>query len=63
MRGSARTQQELTLHAERPVVDKETVAVEQVRLGKETVTDQETVSGKVRKEQIDIQDDSRRKQS
>ncbi len=55
--------QELTLHAERPVVDKETVAVEQVRLGKETVTDQETVSGKVRKEQIDIQDDSRRKKS
>ena len=45
---------ELTLHAERPVVDTETVPVERVRLGKETVQDQETVSGEVRKEQIDF---------
>jgi uncharacterized protein (TIGR02271 family) len=49
-------EQEMTLHAEKPVVQKETVAMEQVRLGKDTVTDQETVSGTVRKEQIDIQD-------
>ena len=45
---------EVTLHAERPVVNTETVAVERVRLGKETVQDQETVSGEVRKEQIDF---------
>ena len=45
---------EVTLHAERPVVDTEAVAVERVRLGKETVTEQQTVSGEVRKEQIDL---------
>jgi uncharacterized protein (TIGR02271 family) len=44
---------EVTLHAERPVVDKEAVPVERVRLDKETVTDQETVTDEVRKEQID----------
>jgi uncharacterized protein (TIGR02271 family) len=45
---------EVTLHAERPVVDTEAVAVERVRLGKETVTDQETVGGEVRKEEIEL---------
>jgi uncharacterized protein (TIGR02271 family) len=45
---------EVTLHAERPVVDVEAVAVERVRLGKETVTDQETVGGEVRKEEIEL---------
>jgi uncharacterized protein (TIGR02271 family) len=45
---------EVTLRAERPVVDTETVPVERVRLGKETVRDEETVSGEVRKEQIDF---------
>jgi uncharacterized protein (TIGR02271 family) len=44
---------EVTLHAERPVVGTETVPVERVRLSKETVTEQETVGGEVRKEQID----------
>lgn len=44
---------EVTLHAERPVVATETVPVERVRLAKETVRDQETVSGEVRKEQIE----------
>src|SRR4051794_34524780 len=48
---------EVTLHADRPVVEKETVAVERVRLGKETVTDQETVGGEVRKEQIEFDGD------
>jgi uncharacterized protein (TIGR02271 family) len=47
---------EVTLHAERPVVDTEAVAVERVRLGKETVTDQETVRGEVRKEEIELED-------
>jgi uncharacterized protein (TIGR02271 family) len=46
---------EVTLHAERPVVEKEAVPVERVRLGKETVTDQERVSEDVRKEQIEME--------
>jgi uncharacterized protein (TIGR02271 family) len=45
---------EVTLHAERAVVDTEAVPVERVRLGKQTVTDQETVRGEVRKEQIEF---------
>jgi uncharacterized protein (TIGR02271 family) len=45
---------EVTLHAERPVVETEAVAVERVRLGKETVTEQETVGGQVRKEEIEL---------
>jgi uncharacterized protein (TIGR02271 family) len=47
---------EITLHAERPVVDKEAVPVERVRLDKDVVTDQETVSADVRKEQIELRD-------
>jgi len=46
---------EVTLHAERPVVAKETVPVERVRLGKERVTGEETVSGEVRKEHIETE--------
>jgi uncharacterized protein (TIGR02271 family) len=45
---------EVTLHAERPVVETEAVPVERVRLGKETITDTETVSGQVRKEQVEV---------
>jgi uncharacterized protein (TIGR02271 family) len=44
---------EVVLHAERPVVAKEAVPVERVRLDVDTVTEQETVSDTVRKEQID----------
>ena len=44
---------EVVLHAERPVVAKETVPVERVRLETETVTTNETVDETVRKEQID----------
>jgi uncharacterized protein (TIGR02271 family) len=58
---------EVTLHAERAVVEKEAVPVERVRLDTETVTDQERVSADVRKEQIevdgvrdDVRDDDRR---
>ena len=50
---------EVTLHAERPVVDTEAVAKERVRLGTETVTEQETVGGEVRKEQIELDTDGR----
>ncbi len=44
---------EVVLHAERPVVAKETVPVERVRLETDTVTTNETVDETVRKEQID----------
>jgi uncharacterized protein (TIGR02271 family) len=47
---------EVTLTAERPVVETETVPVERVRLGKETVTEQQTVGGEVRKEQVEFDD-------
>jgi uncharacterized protein (TIGR02271 family) len=47
---------EVTLTAERPVVGKETVPVERVRLGKEKITGEEQVSEQVRKEQIETDD-------
>jgi uncharacterized protein (TIGR02271 family) len=47
---------EVTLHAERPVVAKETVPVERVRLGTETVTEQRQVNEQLRKERIDEPD-------
>lgn len=50
---------EVVLHAERPVVDTEAVPVERVRLGKQTVTETETVSGEVRKEEIELDRDGR----
>jgi uncharacterized protein (TIGR02271 family) len=50
-------EQDVVLHAEKPVVRKETVPVERARLRTETVTDEQTVSGKVRKEQFDVTDD------
>lgn len=48
--GEAET--EVTLHAERTVTRKETVPVERVRLEAERVTEQQEVSGTVRKEQV-----------
>ncbi len=48
---------EITLMEEKPVVSKETVPVERVRLEKEQVTMQETVTGQVRKEQIEVEGD------
>lgn len=44
---------EVTLHEERPVVQKETVPVERVRLDKDVVQDDVTVNEEVRKEHID----------
>ena len=49
---------EVTLHAEQPVLTTETVAKERVKMGTETVTEQQQVSGQVRKEQIDASTDS-----
>lgn len=50
----------VTLHEERPVVDKETVATENVSLGKKTVTDTETVTEQVGHEEVDVQTDGDR---
>ena len=65
-RGAARSgpaiseeEHEVTLRAERPVVEKEAVPVERVRLGTETRTEHETVGGEVRKEQIEVDADDR----
>jgi uncharacterized protein (TIGR02271 family) len=44
---------EVTLHAEEPVVEKQVVPKERVRLEKDTVTEEQTVSDEVRKEQIE----------
>jgi uncharacterized protein (TIGR02271 family) len=45
---------EVTLHAERAVVQKEAVPVERVRLDKDTVTEHETVTEGLRKEEIEV---------
>ncbi len=50
---------EVTLHEEVPVVEKNVVAKERVRLDKDTVTDEAQVSEEVRKEQIDVDGDKR----
>jgi uncharacterized protein (TIGR02271 family) len=53
---------EVVLHEERPVIEKETVPVERVRLDTETVTDEVTVDEEVRKERIEtdgLRDDRR----
>jgi uncharacterized protein (TIGR02271 family) len=49
---------EIVLHEERPVVGKETVAVERVGLETETVREEQQLSDTVRKEQIDVEDES-----
>jgi uncharacterized protein (TIGR02271 family) len=46
---------EVTLHEDRPVVSTQAVPKERVRLETETVTDEETVSGTVRKERIEAE--------
>jgi uncharacterized protein (TIGR02271 family) len=55
------SEHEVVLHEEEPVVEKRTVPKERVRLGKETMTDEEQVAEEVRKEQIDIDDERRRR--
>ena len=49
------SEHEVVLHEERPVVSKEAVPKERVRLDKETVTDERQVSGKVRKERVETE--------
>jgi uncharacterized protein (TIGR02271 family) len=50
---------EVVLHAEEPVVETRAVPKERVRLQTDTVTDEETVTGEVRKERIDVEGDAR----
>ena len=47
---------EVVLHEERPVVAKETVAVERVGLDTETVREEQQVKETVRKEQVEVED-------
>jgi uncharacterized protein (TIGR02271 family) len=51
------SEHEVVLHEEQPVVSKQTVPKERVRLEKDTVTDQETVTGEVQKERIEVEGD------
>ena len=48
---------DVTLHEERPVVQKEAVAVEEVGLNKQTVRETQRVEADVQKEQVDVETD------
>lgn len=52
---------EVTLMEEQPVVDKEVVPKERVRLDKETVSEQRQVEDDVRREEIDVEGDDQRR--
>ena len=55
--GISEEEHEVVLNEERVVVDKTVDPVERVRLGTETVTEQETVNEDVRKEYIEVEGD------
>ncbi|MFE9884832.1 DUF2382 domain-containing protein [Streptomyces scopuliridis] len=59
IRGSliGEAQTEVTLHADEPVIRKESVPVERVRMETEKVTEQKEISAEVRKEQIEYDTD------
>lgn len=50
----AEGEQEIILHEARPIISKETVPVERVRLSVKKVEEDKTVSGEIRKERIEI---------
>jgi uncharacterized protein (TIGR02271 family) len=52
------SEHEVVTHEERPVVSKETVPKERVRLETDRVIDEETVTGEVRKERIEVEGDT-----
>jgi uncharacterized protein (TIGR02271 family) len=54
-------EEEIVLHEERPVVHTEAVPVERIRVGKETVTEDRTVGGEVRKERVEFDEPTTRK--
>jgi uncharacterized protein (TIGR02271 family) len=49
---------EMPLHREEPVVSKETVEREQITVHPEEETEEETVHGEVRRERVEVEDDS-----
>jgi uncharacterized protein (TIGR02271 family) len=49
---------EVTLREEEPVVEKQTVAKERIRLEKDVETDTETVTGELRKERVGVEGDA-----
>jgi uncharacterized protein (TIGR02271 family) len=51
--GLSESELDVELFAERAVINKETIPVERVRMVKETVTEQQTVRGEVRREHIE----------
>ncbi|MFJ8796073.1 PRC and DUF2382 domain-containing protein [Streptomyces sp. NPDC102487] len=56
-------EREVTLHAERPVVETRVEPVERVRLETDEVTEEETVTGTVRKERIEAEYDAEDRRS
>jgi uncharacterized protein (TIGR02271 family) len=52
-------EQTIELHEERPVVEKQVVPKERIRVGKEVVTDEEQVSEEIRKEEVEVDDPDR----
>jgi uncharacterized protein (TIGR02271 family) len=57
--GISEEEHEVVLHEDEVVVDKDVVAKERVRMGKQTVTDDQEVTEEVRKEQIEMEGDER----
>jgi len=53
-------EREVVLHGEEPVVNKQAVPVEQVRMRTRDVTEQHKIQDKVRKERIEVDDPNRR---
>ena len=53
-------EREVILHEERPVIAKETVPVERVSLDTETVRENREVSGTVRREEVEVDDNRKR---
>lgn len=51
---------EVTLREEQPVVEKQAVAKERIRIDKDVESDREMVSDELRKERVDIDDDAPR---
>jgi stress response protein YsnF len=49
----------VTLHAEEPVVQKDVVPKERVRMDTDVVTDERQISDEVRKERIETEGDTR----
>ena len=50
----------MTLREEEPVVEKQAVAKERIGIEKDVETDTETVTAELRKERVDINEDTRR---